>query len=109
MPVEVPVDEKKVKIIEDQNKVQYLREEHAAFQEFEIKQSKQWRVELDAVLQKIKTAAGSRERALSITKLQESIMWLGMDLKERAAPNPYPNSYNPQNAIVEPTADGMKM
>ena len=81
----------------------------SAFNESNIKESKQLRVELDVVLQKIKTAPGSRERSIAITKLQESIMWLGMDLKERAAPNPYPNSYNPANAIVEPTADGMKM
>jgi hypothetical protein len=79
------------------------------WKEANIKESKQLRVEMDAVLQKLKAAPGSRERALSITKLQEAIMWLGMDLKERGAANPYPNSYNPANAVVEPTADGMKM
>lgn len=36
-------------------------------------------------------------------------MWLGMMLKEMGTPNPYPESYNPENAVVEPTADGLKL
>lgn len=36
-------------------------------------------------------------------------MWLGMDLKRLNEPNPYPNSYNPSNAIVELTAQGLKL
>jgi hypothetical protein len=36
-------------------------------------------------------------------------MWLGMDLKRLYEPNPYPNSYNPSNTVVEPTADGLKL
>lgn len=75
--------------------------------EEEIKSDKTWRVELDLVLQKIKSSPSSRERALVITKIQEAIMWLGMDLKRIGAPNPYPNSYNPTNAVVDPTADGL--
>lgn len=51
----------------------------------------------------------SRERSLAITKIQEAIMWLGMDLKGLAEPNPYPESYNPQSAKIEPTADGLKL
>jgi hypothetical protein len=57
--------------------------------------TKSWRKELDFVLQKIKGASLSRERSLAITKLQEAIMWLGMDLKAQNEPNPYPHSYNP--------------
>lgn len=73
-------------------------------------QDKQWRVELDTTLQHIKQATKSRERSLVITKLQEAIMWLGMDMKELAVtPNPYPNSYNTANAIVDKTADGLKL
>jgi len=76
----------------------------------EIVQTKEFRVELDAVLQKIKDSSRkSRERSLVVTKLQEAIMWLGMDLKDLGAANPYPNSYNPQNNIVDPTADGLKL
>lgn len=75
-----------------------------------IADTKRYRVELDTVLQKLKTdTRKSRERALAVTKLQEAIMWLGMDLKDLGAQNPYPNSYNPSNAIVDPTADGLKL
>ena len=70
---------------------------------------KECRVEIDNVLQKVKSLQPSRERSLAITKLQEGIMWLGMDLKRLNAENPYPDSMNPENANVEPTADGMKM
>lgn len=45
----------------------------------------------------------SRERSIVITKLQEA---LGMDLKELGT---VPNSYNPENAVVDPTADGLKL
>ena len=70
---------------------------------------KQGRVDLDGCLQYIKALKPSRERSLAITKLQEAIMWLGMDLKRLNEPSPYPNSYNPSNAIVEPTAQGLKL
>lgn len=63
--------------------------------------NKQLRKNLDANLQKLKGLASSRERALSITKIQEGIMWLGMDLKRLGEINPYPNSKNPENTIVE--------
>lgn len=75
-----------------------------------IKETKQFRKDLDVTLQYIKDSPyKSRERALAITKLQECIMWLGMDLKELGAPNPYPKSYDPTNSVVEPTADGLKL
>lgn len=75
-----------------------------------IVETKQFRVALDGVLQTIKASQRtSRERSICVTKLQEAIMWLGMDLKALAAPNPYPNSYNPTNKIIEPTADGLKL
>ena len=76
----------------------------------EIVETKEFRVALDNVLQKIKSAPRkSRERSLVVTKLQEAIMWLGMDLKDLGAANPYPNSYKPENGIVDPTADGLKL
>ena len=74
-----------------------------------VKANKQLRVNLDAQLQNLKKLSGSRERSLSITKLQEAIMWFGMDLKRLNEPNPYPDSYKPENAKIAPTADGMKM
>lgn len=86
--------------------------------------TKQWRKDLDAVLQSIKRGSdikrerltsedhprASRERSLTVTKLQEAIMWLGMDLKDIGeTPNPYPHSYDPASPVIEPTADGLKL
>lgn len=70
---------------------------------------KQLRVAIDAQLQVLKNLIPSRERSIAITKLQEAIMWLGMDLKRLNEPNPYPNSYNPSNTIIESTADNLKL
>jgi hypothetical protein len=87
-------------------------------------QTKQLRKELDAVLQNLRRDSdpnytgirepghpirASRERTLAVTKIQEAIMWLGMDLKDIGAQNPYPHSYDPSSPVIEPTADGLKM
>jgi hypothetical protein len=75
-----------------------------------IAETKQFRQDLDAVLQRIKMSPRKgRERALAVTKLQEAIMWLGMDLKDLGTPTPYPSSYDPSSPVVEPTADGLKL
>jgi len=75
-----------------------------------IVETKELRVALDTVLQRLKNSERkSRERSLVVTKLQEAIMWLGMDLKELGSTNPYPNSYKPENTVVDPTADGLKL
>jgi len=71
--------------------------------------NKELRRRIDADLQNLKCLPPSRERALSITKLQEAVMWLGMDLKRLNEPNPYPNSKNPANTLIEPTADNLKL
>lgn len=76
---------------------------------------KESRQELDSTLQKLKEIQNGkpdgigRNLALSITHLEDSIMRLGMCLKDLNTPNPYPNSYNPSNTIIEPTADGLKL
>ena len=94
-----------------------------------ITSTKEHRRDLDGVLQRLKTDCGeknpgsllhnnqrrSRERSLAITKIQEAIMWLGMDLKAineeqpGSSPNPHPHSYNPEAPAIEPTADGLKL
>lgn len=94
-----------------------------------VRDTKQFRKDLDDVLQRLKSATsnppvnekfppgwrGSRERSIAITKIQEAIMWLGMDLKSinEASPgsavNPYPQSYNPDSPRIEPTADNLKL
>jgi hypothetical protein len=82
-----------------------------------IRESKQWRADLDEILQDLKTKCTSAERSTARRKLTEAIMWLGMDLKETNATRPvheqtaapYPSSYDPTNARVEPPADGLKL
>ena len=100
-----------------------------------ISDTKQFRKDLDEVLSELKQATSpqfnpdaqdgkyyppgyrsSRERSITITKIQEAIMWLGMDLKaineetpSEATTNPYPQSYNPESPVIEPTADGLKL
>lgn len=74
----------------------------------EVIENKQLRKDTDDIIQRIKSLPSSRERSLAITKLQEGVMWLGMDLKRLGTPNPYPNSKDPSNDIIEPTADGLK-
>ena len=81
----------------------------------EIVADKTLRQEIDKHIQTAKSLPSSRERSLTITKLQEAIMWLGMDLKRineatpGASTNPYPNSKDPSNTKIEPTADGLKL
>jgi hypothetical protein len=139
--------------------------------EAEIIAVKELRRDTDAIIQRVKALPPSRERALTITKLQEGVMWLGMDLKrineqdpqpcsppktlrqcaeeayarygavtdfknfrgdpmpafadlgekiqaaweaavnvaECANLNPYPNSKDPSNTKIDPTADGLKL
>lgn len=83
----------------------------------EIVANKTLRKEIDKIIQKVKALPTSRERSLSITKLQEAVMWLGMDLKRIAdsqgincfEPNPYPSSKDPSTGdVIEPTADNLK-
>lgn len=78
--------------------------------EMEVMFDKDMRKQIDEILQMVKAAPSSRERSLAITKLQEGIMWLGMDLKRLNEPNPYPSSKDPSTGSkIEPTADGLKM
>lgn len=76
----------------------------------EIIATKLIRISLDQVLREnIKTMPPSREIALCRTKVEEAIMWAGMNLKRlndgRVA---YPNSYIP-NTTVDPMKDGVKL
>ena len=77
--------------------------------EEEIVENKRLRKEIDEKIQVVKELPSSRERSLCITKLQEAVMWLGMDLKRLNEENPYPSSKDPSSgARIEPTADGLK-
>ena len=83
--------------------------------EEEIIADKELRRDTDAIIQRVKALPPSRERSLTITKLQEGVMWLGMDLKRinettpGSIEDPYPNSKDPSNTKIEPTADGLKL
>lgn len=75
----------------------------------EIVANKQLRKDIDEKIQQVKALPASRERSLAITKLQEAVMWLGMDLKRLNEENPYPNSKDPFTGDkIDPTADGLK-
>ena len=76
----------------------------------EVIANKQLRKDIDTKIQEIKDLPPSRERSLAITKLQEGVMWLGMDLKRLNEENPYPSSKDPSSGDkIEPTADGLKL
>jgi uncharacterized protein YkuJ len=92
-----------------------------------ITQSKSFRQELDAILQRMKQFTkdliGNTENkadfenhgetiaqnVISTRDLESAIMRQGMVLKNVGNPNPYPESYNPASPVVEPTADGIKL
>lgn len=65
----------------------------------EVVANKQLRKDIDEKIQEIKNLPPSRERSLAITKLQEGVMWLGMDLKRLNEENPYPSSKTLQVVI----------
>lgn len=77
--------------------------------EQQIRADKELRKTIDQNLQTLKALQPSRERSLAITKLQEAIMWLGMDLKRLNDTDPYPDSKNPDSLNIESTADGLLM
>lgn len=79
------------------------------FRKLEVVANKELRVALDAPLQRLKCFTPSEERTQAKNRLIEAIMWLGKDQQRLNNPNPYPESYNPANAVVHPTADGLKM
>lgn len=75
----------------------------------EIPKVKQLRKDIDDVIQKVKTLNSCREVSICITKLQEAVMWLGMDLKRIGDINPYPNSKDPSTGTkIDLTADNLK-
>ena len=75
----------------------------------EIPKIKQLRKDIDDVIQRVKFLDNCREVSICITKLQEAVMWLGMDLKRIGDVNPYPNSKDPSTGTkIDPTADNLK-
>lgn len=91
--------------MEEKNSCLNAPEEH---RESEIIANKTLRKNIDKELQFLKSLWPTRERSIAITKMQEAMMWLGMDLKRLNEQNPYPNSKDPSNTKIEPTADNLK-
>lgn len=78
--------------------------------EEEVVKIKGLRKDTDDIIQAIKSLPTSREASLAITKLQEGVMWLGMNLKRLGEANPYPSSKDVTTGTkIEPTADGLKL
>lgn len=76
----------------------------------EVQNIKQLRQDIDAIVQRVQQLEPCRETSLSITKLEEAVMWLGMDLKRLRETNPYPSSKDPSTGdVIEPTADNLKL
>ena len=75
----------------------------------EVPAIKQLRKDIDNVIQRVRELEPCRETSLVITKLQEAVMWLGMDLKRLNQLNPYPESKDPTSMKIEPTADNLKL
>jgi len=81
----------------------------------EVQSIKQHRKNIDTEISALKLWPPTRERSLAITKLQEAVMWLGMDLKRigEANPglvqNPYPHSKDPNSPVIDQTADGLRL
>ena len=74
----------------------------------EVPAIKQLRKDTDDIIQRVRELEPCREVSLVITKLQEAVMWLGMDLKRLNQPDPYPESKNPDSMKIAPIADGLK-
>ena len=75
----------------------------------EIPKVKQLRKDIDDVIQRVKSLDNCREVSICITKLQEAVMWLGMDLKRIGGINPYPSSKDPSTGTkIDLTADNLK-
>lgn len=82
--------------------------------EMAITEIKQLRKDIDSNIQRVKGLKSSHETSLVITKLQEGVMWLGMELKRindtfGVGSNPYPNSKDPSNTVIDKTAYGLKL
>lgn len=66
---------------------------------------KQLRVTLDGTAKLIANLVPSGEVALARTSCETSKMWLGKVLQGLGVVNPYPDSKDPSNEKIEPTAD----
>lgn len=74
-----------------------------------IKEDKLLRQYLDGIARRLQVSPRkSRHRSLAITHLEDAVMRLGKDLQELGTPDPYPNSKDPSNAIVDRPATELR-
>lgn len=79
-----------------------------------IRESERFRVDLDGLLQVLKVSNSgfglSEERSTAVMKIQEAIMWLGMDLERlNDGVSCHEHGYDPSNAKVDPPPSGVKL
>lgn len=78
--------------------------------ETQIIETKQLRKDLDDVIQGIRVLSSQSEETIHARHYAtNALMWLGMNLKRLGNPNPYPNSRDTSNTIVDKTAAGLKI
>lgn len=70
---------------------------------------KKYRVEIDSLIQRLEKDKSNAEETLAYRALQQAKHWLGESLAILGNANPYPNSKDPSNTIVDPTADRAKV
>ena len=76
----------------------------------EIPKIKQLRKDIDDIIQRVKKLDSCKEVSICVTKLQEAVMWLGMDLKRINDTNPYPSSKDPLTGTkLDLSADDLKL
>jgi hypothetical protein len=66
---------------------------------------RQFRLNIDAMINSVQLINPSREVSLAYTNLQRAKNWLGLALKELGAPNPYPESMDVHSKAIEPQAE----
>lgn len=80
-----------------------------------VQNVKALRRDLDEIVQRMRFGICSEETMQARIRVLEGIMWLGMELKRVGSirpdlvGNPYPDSKNPTNAVINPTADKLKL
>ncbi len=78
----------------------------AALLPFTESDVKQWRIQIDAYIAATdREFISSREISMAKTSLQRAKAWLGEVLKSLGTANPYPNSSDPNNKVIEPQAE----
>jgi hypothetical protein len=73
--------------------------------EKKIIELKEQRVAIDALVKILGEAKSNAEETLAWRALQQAKHWLGESLAIHGSQNPYPNSMDVTNIVVDPTAD----